>query len=161
MNRNRRIFRPPFVLLCSLALALFASPFAFANGPGKGEITVHPGHGIVSLHVAYNLTQFFGEAMVDGVFEWRAQSGYKDELPPQAVVWLEVSNSMGSGYIRISPTIPKSGAGFGMNMTGSPQWNALIAQGYSGTNGERYVSAQTAKQFWIKGFRVVNAFLAW
>lgn len=134
---------------------------AMAAGPGRGEISKRPGNGIEYLGVRYNLSQLMGEAVVNGVFEWRAEPGYQTELPSSAMVWLTVTNRMGSGYIRIAPTIPDSGEGFGMNSPGSPAWDRLIAQEFQGTRGGRWVSAETAQAFWREGFRVTDIDLVW
>jgi hypothetical protein len=120
-----------------------------------------PGNGIDYLKVRYNLSQLMGEAVVNGVFEWRAEPGYQTELPSTAMVWLTVTNRMGTGYIRIAPTIPDSGDGFGMNSPGSPAWNRLIAQEFQGTRGSRWVDAETAEAFWREGFRVTDIDLVW
>ncbi len=132
-----------------------------AGGPGTGEMSKRPGGGIEYLRVRYNLTQLMGEAVVNGVFEWRAESGYSPELPSSAMVWLTVTNRMGSGYIRVSPTVPDSGEGFGINSPGSPPWNRLIAQEFRGTQGSRWVDAETARAFWREGFQVTDIDLVW
>ena len=75
------------------------------------------------------------------------------------VLWLEVSNSMGTAYIRVDPTVPKNGQ-WSYDVTGSPNWDKVLVDSYSGSSANSYVKASTAKNFWKAGFRVVGAYLS-
>ena len=66
---------------------------------------------------------------------------------------------MGNAYIRVDPTVPSQGE-WSFDATGSPDWGTVLVSGYSGANATSFVSAETAKNFWKTGFRVVNASLS-
>ncbi len=72
------------------------------------------------------------------------------------MVWLKIENANngGYGYIKLDPTVPKAGSGFGMNVTGSPNWNSLIC-GYDGANEIDCQTAEQAKALY-KGGAIVD-----
>ncbi len=137
-------------------VALFAAAFLFASPPGKGTYSTRPGGKVSSLEVSYNLSSLMGEAVINGIWKW---DGTADSLPSDTVVWLKVTNSMGSAFIKIDSTVPKKGA-WSYNTSGSPAWNKVLYQGYNGNQGQRPVDADTAKAFWKQGFQVTGATLS-
>ena len=143
-----------------LGLLLAAQPLLHAGGPGKGSISGHPGGGFASLEAKYNLTQFMGEPMVSGVFKWEAQPGYSPAMAPDAVMWLKVRSGTSFAYINCAPTVPDAGKGFGMDMTGSPDWKDVLVLEFSGSKALRTLDAKDAKAFWKAGFEVVDVVIS-
>ena len=70
-------------------------------------------------------------------------------LPYDLVVWLKIENASkgGYGFIKLDPTVPEAGSGFGMNVTGSPNWNSFIC-GYDGANETDCQTAEQAKDLY-------------
>ncbi len=103
------------------------------------------------LTVNYKVDHLMGEPTVNGAFEWIAAPGTPNDcLPSNLAIWLRIENGQGHGYINISPTVPKSGEGFGFNTTGSPNWDRFICA-YSGAEATDCLPASSAKQMYNGG----------
>ncbi len=131
-----------------------------AGGPGKGTFSKQPGGGIASLEAKFNLSQLMGEPMVAGVFKWEAEPGYSAKLPSDVVMWLKVRSGVNFAYISCAPVISDAGKGFGMDMTGSPDWKDVLVLEFSGKKAVRTMDASSAKHFWKAGFEVVDVVLS-
>ncbi|MCE1190509.1 MAG: hypothetical protein LWX56_15375 [Ignavibacteria bacterium] len=149
MRHTYYLFTVAFLLISSLA---------FANGPGKGELTVWDQGAIHRIDVRYNLSQMMGEPVVNGSFRWESKTVSK--LSYDVVLWLTVETPAGNtAYIKIDPVVPKEGE-WAYNVSGSPNWNQVLATGWNGTEATGYYSASEAKAFWKTEFRVVDAKLS-
>ena len=112
---------------------------------------------ISSFTVRYKVDNFMGEPTVNGSYAWEAAPGTPANcLPYDLVVWLKIENASkgGYGFIKLDPTVPEAGSGFGMNVTGSPNWNSLIC-GYDGANEIDCQTAEQAKALY-KGGSIVD-----
>lgn len=72
---------------------------------------------------------------------------------------IENADKGGHGFIKLDPTVPEAGTGFGMNVTGSPNWNSLIC-GYDGADEADCQTAEQAKDLY-KGGAIVDFELSW
>lgn len=131
-----------------------------AGGPGKGTFRKQPGGGIASLEARFDLSQFMGEPTVAGVFKWEAEPGYSAKLPSDVVMWLKVRSGTSFAYISCAPVLADAGKGFGMDMTGSPDWKEVLVLEFSGKKAVRTMDASSAKHFWKAGFEVVDVVLS-
>lgn len=108
---------------------------------------------VSSMSVKYRLNTLLGEPVVNGVFEWTAEPGTSSDcLNYSTVIYLKVSGSGGHGYIKISPSVPDSGEGYGFNTSGSPDWDEVICG--TGTQENDCLTEDQAKNFWKSGFSV-------
>lgn len=107
---------------------------------------------IDELIVHYRVSSFFGEPTVNGSFKWTAGTNTADDcLPYSTKIFLKITEpSGGNGYIILSPVVPKSGAGYGYNVTGSPNWNDHIC-GHYGTQKTTCLNESDAKYIHING----------
>jgi hypothetical protein len=154
------------------------SPSNLVELSGSGVTTYAPAGGfdythhsnytmhLKSITVKWDLRLLMGEPVVDGVFKWTAGEGTPaDYLDYKDYVLLECSPRKSKGYlvyIKISPTVPKSGEGYGFNTPGSPSWSKVFCN-RKGENMNTKVpgfNAQTAKEIWNGGFYVTGVVLA-
>jgi len=145
----------------TICLALFSllTASAKAGGPENGSLTISlKNQPITSVDIKYNISQLMGEPTVQGVYRWHSTT--IKTIESNAVLWLEVSSSDGRnrGYIQVSPTVPEEGE-WGMDTTGSPNWDEVIVQSFSKGKADKYWSAHDAKLFWKAGFSVTGAIL--
>jgi len=120
---------------------------------------------IRSITVKWNLSLLFGEPVVDGVFKWEAgKNTPADYLDYRDCVLLECTPVKSAGYlvyIRITPTVPKAGEGFGFNTPGSPSWENIFCT-RSGDNMTSRVpdfNEKMSKEIWRDGFYVTGVVL--
>lgn len=108
------------------------------------------------ITVTYAFGVLLGEPTIDGTYQWQAGSGTAEDcLAANTTIYIKVGNSVGqTGYIPISPTVPKSGAGYGFNTKGSPAWGSLIIKDHPKSG--RYFSSEEAKDFWKSGFSATS-----
>lgn len=115
---------------------------------------------LTSLTVKWNISSLMGEPVVNGSFKWQAGSGTdKDCLNYKDFIILKCqsnSNTNSYAWVKISPTVPNAGAGFGFNTSGSPSWDNMFCS-YNGIGQvSECWSAIDAKKFWKSGFSVVD-----
>ncbi len=145
---------------------------------GSGETTYAPVKGIdyshhtnymmtlQSLSVKWELRLLLGEPVVNGVFKWTAGKGMPaDYLDYRDYVLLECMPKKSVGYqvyIPITPTVPKSGEGYGFNTPGSPSWKSVFCtrDGKDMTAKVPGFTAETAKEIWKNGFYVTGVVLS-
>ena len=102
-----------------------------------------------------------GEPVVRGTYKWEAKSGETKDLPYTTAIFLKCENYGGEGgWIRVSPAVPKSGAGWGYNTPGSPNWSKLFCS-FRGTQIIDCASKEVAKTFWKGGFTVTEFNIVW
>ena len=117
------------------------------------------GCAISSFTAKYKVSHFFGEPTVNGAYQWEASGTTPANcLPYDTTVWLQIVNDTSSGYIRLSPTVSEAGTGYGMNVTGSPNWNNFIC-GFDGTMATTCLDPASAKALY-KGGRITDFILA-
>ncbi len=142
------------------ALVLFISGTALAVGPGSGLLSKrYERIGACmanSISVKYRLDSLMGEPTVVGAYRWE---GEDCRLPASTVIWLEVRYGGAGGFVRLAPTTPGAGEGYGMDTTGSPSWGQMLC-GYSGTQRASCLDPATAKKVWENG-EVVGFNIAW
>ena len=97
-----------------------------------------------------------GEPIVYVIYRWHSDS--IESINPDAVIWLKVSSSDERNYafIQAAPVTPKVGE-WAMDSPGSPDWNQVIVQKFSGRAATAYWQASDARKFWKEGFHVVDA----
>ena len=111
-----------------------------------------------SVTVKYKVGHFFGEPTVNGVYKVSGSSSCT--LPATTTIWLKIKHPQGGhGYIRLSPTVPAPNNGYGMNFTGSPDWDEFIC-GYDGTKKGRCFDEEKAKRLYKEG-KIVSFDVAW
>ncbi len=112
---------------------------------------------VKSMTVKFNVGASVGVPYVKGSYNWKAEEGTEvDCLPQNLVIWLRVESKRGGhGYLRIAPTHPKSGTGFGKPVSESPDWGAFIC-GYEGDKKIQCFSAGRAKAFYNNKMEVVD-----
>jgi len=164
------------VLFSAVVMAQSTSS-VFVQNSGSGETVCAPANGfsyshhtnyavqIRSLTVKWRLSTLLNEPVVDGVYKWEAGEGTPaDYLDYRDCVLLECSPVPSTGYmvyIRLWPTVPKAGAGYGFNTPGSPSWENLFCT-RSGENMAAEIpafTAQTAREIWKNGFYVTGVVL--
>ncbi|MFZ4455417.1 MAG: fibrobacter succinogenes major paralogous domain-containing protein [Bacteroidales bacterium] len=148
--------------------------YPLVKGAGSGETsennTTYSHHSnytmrILNLTVKWDLSILFGEPVVNGVFKWRAASETpEDYLDSRDCILLECLPEKTTGYyvyIKLSPTVPKSGDGYGYNTPGSPSWANVFCtrKGENMTHEIAGFTASTAKAIWKNGFRVTGLVL--
>ncbi|HQJ90786.1 MAG TPA: hypothetical protein PLB70_09225, partial [Paludibacteraceae bacterium] len=172
------------ILIIITACFLFLDSFAQTSDPifvlmsGSGETTYSPANGfdyshhtnytmnIKSITVKWELNLLMGEPVVNGVFKWSAgKDTPKDYLDYRDYVLLECSPKKGTGYlvyIKINPTVPKSGEGYGFNTPGSPSWKSFFCtrDGKDMTTKVPEFTAEKAREIWKNGFYVTGVVLA-
>ena len=105
---------------------------------GSGEMTYAPVDGFLYSHhtnyavnfksitVKWELGLLKGEPVVNGVYKWEAGPETRlDYLDNRDVVLLECipkNDTSNVLYIKLTPTAPKSGEGFGESAPASPSW---------------------------------------
>ena len=140
-----------------LAMAVQANQYCDCEGEQtKTNIRVGSCE-ISSFTVRYKVDNFMGEPTVNGAYSWEAAPGTSANcLPYDLVVWLRIENADkgGHGYIKLDPTVPEAGTGFGMNVTGSPNWDSFIC-GYDGADEVGCQEADQAKDMY-KGGAIVD-----
>ena len=105
-----------------------------------------------SMTVKYKIGTLMGEPVVKGSFKWEADQNLSINcLPSDLVIWLKIRNSAGAyGYIRLAPTVPAPGAGYGFNTPGSPDWDEFIC-GFKGSRSTSCLSGSDAKTLYKNG----------
>jgi hypothetical protein len=145
-----------------LASVVLMSGAAFAAGPGtgslnKGSMTIGNCQA-AGVTASWRLESLMGEPMVKGSFKWSGDS--ECELPSSTMVWLEMTNGSQKGYVRLPlDQVPKANAGFGRDMSRSPNWGKTVCS-YSGTQSTDCYDADQAKDFWTNG-RVTSFTVKW
>lgn len=85
---------------------------------------------IASMEVSFKIDEAFGEPLITSKMRWQAGPNTNtDCLSPLTNVWLKartVDNEF--RYIKVSPTIPPAGIGFGRTATESPNWSRLLCE---------------------------------
>ncbi len=151
------------VLVAGLILTGLASPALAGKYDRKGTLTNSnvsiPGCGSVSsVTVKYSVGSFMGEPTKQGIFKWStANEATQRCINYSTSIYLRIQGQNGgSGYIKVSPTVPKSGQGFGhFGIASSPSWSAFICD----PGGNSCLSTKDAKNliksgYSITGFRV-------
>jgi len=164
-------------LFLSYSVYSQATYYPLVNPSGSGEITYAPTSGfnyshhtnytmrIIRLTAKWQLRILCGEPIIDGVFKWEAASETPvDYLDYRDCVLLECTPQKSVGYsvyIKLSPTVPKSGEGYGYNTPGSPSWEDVFCtrEGKQMTHEIPNFNANTAKSIWKNGFRVTGVLL--
>lgn len=105
---------------------------------------------VASMQVRYEVSMFFGEPIVKGSYKWEAAGGTDPEcLTGDTKVAIELLSSTNrTAFVHIAPAVPKSGAGWGYNVSGSPNWDGL----FCGRTGAPCLSESEAKAFYKAGF---------
>ncbi len=175
MKRILALFVP--CLLFIGAIAQTSEP-VFVPASGAGETTYAPTNGfdyshhtnysmqLKSITVKWDLRLLLGEPVVDGVFKWTAgKNTPADYLDYRDYVLLECVPKKSAGYlvyIKIAPTVPKSGEGYGFNTPGSPSWKSVFCtrDGKDMTTKIPDFTAEKAREIWKSGFYVTGVVLA-
>ena len=164
------------IIFIFLTLSMYSQviDYPLVKTSGTGETTInnfdyshHSNYTrrIVKLTAKWKLTTLFGEPVIDGIFKWVAASNTPaNYLDYRDCILLECSpvKSIGySVYIKLSPTVPKSGEGYGYNTPGSPSWANVFCtrKGEDMTREIPAFTAATAKAIWKNGFRVTGIVL--
>lgn len=111
---------------------------------------------IAELEVKYRLDTLMGEPTAGGAWKW-TKGGAPDEdakLPYDFVIWLKIRNGSAYGFVKLNPTVPKSGKGYGFNATGSPDWDDYICS-FRGPEKDGCMTEEQAKAV-FKGGEVVD-----
>lgn len=154
-----------------------ATRYTLVQPAAAGEITYAPSGGFAySHHTSYSmnirsitakwdLRILMGEPVVDGVFKWTAGNGTPaDYLDYRDGVLLECTPKKSVGYlvyIKLTPTVPKSGEGYGFNTPGSPAWGSLFCtrDGQPMDTKVPGFGINAAKEIWKNGFYVSGVVL--
>jgi len=140
----------------NLLLILFGTSIS-ANAQHEGTLSKHDftlnGCRVSSMTIKYKVNHFMGEPTVNGTYKWEAGSGTeKDCLPYSTTIWLKIERPAGGyGYVRMSPTVPNAGTGFGYNTTGSPNWDDFIC-GFDGSQKKQCFPESKAKTLYKEGY---------
>lgn len=140
-------------------LSIFLTSIVYAQHQGElSQTYILVGNcNVNSVTLKYELSSFFGEPVVNGVY--KASGSSACTLPSSTTIWLELSYGGMKGYVRISPTVPRVNEGYGYNFSGSPNWNNLFC-GFRGSEKTSCLSAEDAKVLYKNG--VVTGFqVAW
>lgn len=143
-------------------LILFLSVFTTSVHAKKGKLEQRDleylGRQISSITTSYSISTLLGEPVVNGAFKWEAVEGSENlSLPYSVYILLELTPE-GNGsktFIRVGPTVPDAGKGFGMNMSGSPNWDEFLMD-----SSRNYLSREEAIAFYKGGFEVTGFQLA-
>ena len=177
-HRMKRIFT--LCVACFLWLGVVAqTPHpVLVQLSGSGEITYAPADGFLYSHhtnyavnfksitVKWELSIMKGEPVVNGVYKWEAGPETRlDYLDKRDVVLLECTPKGDTSkvlYIKITPSAPKSGEGFGENSPSSPSWSDVFCtkDGNAITTKIPNFTAEKAKEIWRNGFYVNGVVLA-
>ncbi|MCT4603813.1 MAG: hypothetical protein N4A59_13060 [Marinifilum sp.] len=132
-------------------------------GQGNGELTKyninHFGKTISKVSVKWSFNTIMGEPTVNGVFKWEADSNTEiNHLKYNDFIILKCKSNTSNSYawVKIDPTVPKAGYGYGYNATGSPDWHRLFSSFNSNGRAIDYWTESEAKAFWKSGFSVVD-----
>jgi hypothetical protein len=98
----------------------------------------------------YSLDVFMGEPLENGVFKY---SGTGTLHCTTQMVLTCLKPGVGTYYVFMAPSIPKSGGGFGYNTPGAPNWDRFFKRVKSLESND-YLSADEAKAFWKSKFFV-------
>lgn len=164
-------------LIWSGIVAQTAEP-VFVQNAGSGEFTYAPVEGfeyshhtnnaytLKSLTVQWELSLLMGEPVVNGVYKWVAgPETPTDYLDDRDYILLECTPKVATDYpvyIKINPSVTKSGEDFGENTPCSPSWKGVFCtkEGRDLTTKVPDFSAQTAKDIWGSGFYITGVYLA-
>lgn len=169
-----------FFTACFLSVAAIGQTSApvFVLSSGSGETTYSPVNGFdyshhsnytmhfQSITVKWDLRLLMGEPVVNGVFNWVAGEGTPvDYLDYRDYILLECTPKKSAGYlvyIKIMPTVPRSGEGYGLNTPGSPSWKSVFCtrDGKEMTTKVPGFNAEKAREIWKNGFYVTGVVLA-
>ena len=146
--------------LIKLSIIISFLFFQASFAQGSGQLTKHNvnyrGNTVSQVTAKWYISSLMGEPVVNGTFKWNANRDYFD-YNTFIILKAQSNTSRGSyAWIKISPVVPKNGAGYGMNAAGSPNWNSIFC-GYD-ANGRSINcwSADDAKAFWKAGFTIVD-----
>ena len=110
---------------------------------------------IAKIDVKYKIDTLFGEPVVTGTWKWTAGGADQNEtLPSNLRVWLKIQNGTSYGFVKINPTIPRSGQDYAYHSSGSPNWDTFLC-GFNGSEKMGSLTAEQAKAIY-KGGRVVD-----
>ena len=142
---------------CLVAATLLTGSAHAGKYEHKGEVTLKEFQlgecSIASLTGKYRFDVFMGEPTKNGAFQWEAGEGTAaDCLSYKTVISFEVTSGTTKGWITLAPTVPKAGKGYGMNVTGSPDWDEFICG--VGEEEKSCMSADDAKSFVKAGYEV-------
>ncbi len=152
---------PVFVLLSGSGETTYAPVNGF-DYTHHANYTMH----LKSITVKWELSLLLGEPVVNGVFKWQAGTGTPlDYLDFRDVVLLECTPKKSAGYlvyIKLAPTVPRSGEGYGFNTPGSPSWKSVFCtrDGSDMTTKIPGFNADKAREIWKNGFYVTGVVLA-
>lgn len=145
---------------------------------GSGEMTYAPVDGFFYSHhtnyavnfksitVKWELGLLKGEPVVNGVYKWEAGPETRlDYLDNRDIILLECTKKNDPSnvlYIKITPTAPKSGEGFGENAPASPSWNDVFCtkDGSAISTQIPKFTGETAKEIWRNGFYVTGVVIS-
>jgi uncharacterized protein (TIGR02145 family) len=164
------------IILICIALSTYsqATYYPLVKTSGAGETSIsnfnyshHTNYTmrITKLTAKWKLTTLFGEPVIDGIFKWVAGSNTPaNYLDYRDCILLECSPVKSTGYsvyIKLTPTVPKSGEAYGYNTPGSPSWANVFCtrKGQDMTREIPGFTANTAKAIWKNGFRVTGIVL--
>lgn len=156
-----QISEPVFVLLSGSGETIY-SP---ANGFDYSHHTNYSMH-LKSITAKWDLRLLMGEPVINGVFKWTAGEGTPaDYLDYRDYVLLECTPAKSTGYlvyIKITPTVPGSGEGYGFNTAGSPSWKSVFCtrDGKEMTTKVPGFNAEKAREIWKNGFYITGLVLA-
>lgn len=104
-----------------------------------------------SAEAVYRLTINF-DPFISGKYKYEADS----KLAPLTKVWLICQTPTSPRYyVMLDPTVPNPGKGYGYNATRAPNWEQTFKRSPR-SEGNDYLDATGAKQFWESGFTVVG-----
>jgi uncharacterized protein (TIGR02145 family) len=122
---------------------------------------------IESLTVKWSFRTLFGEPVIDGVFSWEAGPDtpadfldYRDYLV-LSVFYRPLRQYGDIICIKIDPTVPASGEGFGFNAPGSPSWADLFCNpnGELSRNSTPWVTEKFSKKVFKEGFEIDKVYI--
>ncbi len=150
------------VLAAGFMLASFTGT-AFADKyDRRGTLTLNnvhiPGCGamVESVTLKYQTGARKGKPRINGLFKWDAGSAIARRcINHSTALYLKVRGQNGSyGFIRISPSVPESGKGYGGSTSNSPNWANLICG--SGAKHSHCLSAKSAKRLFYSGYSITG-----
>ncbi|MBS04348.1 MAG: hypothetical protein CMQ24_16800 [Gammaproteobacteria bacterium] len=120
---------------------------------------------IDSMSVSFKVDQAFEEPLVTSAMRWNAGPNTSEDcLSRLTHVWVKARTPEGDlTYIKLSPTIQRSGESFGATVTESPSWSRLFcASPRDGTSCSGMVEARRlyGSELKFEGFNVVTETLA-
>ena len=83
---------------------------------------------IASMEISFKIDEAFGEPLITSKMRWQAGPNTNaDCLSPLTNVWLKARTPDNQfRYVKVSPSIPNAGIGFGRTATESPNWSRLL-----------------------------------